>query len=191
MNHTTLVILAVLVAAALVTGMFASGIQAAQAGGRHKNKGSGDSVAFEQENKQKAKCLALVISRADVCNQEAQNNFNVNVPGKVTPPAPIEEECTRALPTTVFDVTLTEASGADFPIGTVICLLKPGQNSPQASPPGAAIIPPSGSPLTGQTVRIDNSVGGDCPQGVTATVDSGNPPGTFDIGDTACITIST
>jgi hypothetical protein len=188
-NHTTQVIIAVLVAAALVTGMFAPGIQAAQAGGRHKYKGSGDSVAFEQENKQKAKCLALVISRADACNQEARNNFNVGV-GEGPSPPPIAEECTRVLPTTVFDVTLTEASDG-FPVGTVICLLKPGQNSPTASPPGAAIIPPTGTPLTGQTVRIDNSVGGDCPQGVTALVDSGNPPGTFDIGDTACITIST
>jgi len=79
-NHTTQVIIAVLVAAALVTGMFAPGIQAAQAGGRHKYKGSGDSVAFEQENKQKAKCLALVISRADACNQDARNEFNVDGP---------------------------------------------------------------------------------------------------------------
>ncbi|MFL6340601.1 MAG: hypothetical protein ACJ72U_03535 [Nitrososphaeraceae archaeon] len=77
MNHTHLVILAVLVAAALVTGMFATGIQQAQAGGRHKYKGSGDSVAFEQENKQKAKCLALVINRSDACKQQAINSFHV------------------------------------------------------------------------------------------------------------------
>jgi hypothetical protein len=118
-----------------VTGMFATGIQAAQAGGgRHKYRGAGDSVTFEQENKQKAKCLALVISRADACNQEARNDFNV--PGRghggVTP-LPVDEECANVLPTTVFDVTLTEASG-NFPIGTIICLLKPGQNSSQASP---------------------------------------------------------
>jgi hypothetical protein len=103
-NHTHLVILAVLVAAALVTGMFATGIQQAQAGGRHKYKGSGDSVAFEQENKQKAKCLALVISRADACNQEARNDFNVGVgegssttppPSSTTPP-PTEPECIPA-----------------------------------------------------------------------------------------------
>src|SRR5205823_2722932 len=112
-NHTTLVILAILVAAALVTGMFASGIQPAQAGGgRHKYKGSGDSVAFEQENEQKAKCLALVISRADACNQEAQNNFNVNVPGEVTPP-PIAVGCPS---NTVFDAHLTQALG-EFPSG--------------------------------------------------------------------------
>ena len=68
MNHTTLVVLVVL--AALAAGIYATSTQAAFA----------DSVSFKQENKQKAKCLALVISRADACNQDARNEFNVDGP---------------------------------------------------------------------------------------------------------------
>jgi len=67
-NHTTLVVLVVL--AALAAGIYATSTQAAFA----------DSVSFKQENKQKAKCLALVISRADACNQDARNEFNVDGP---------------------------------------------------------------------------------------------------------------
>ena len=67
MNHTSLVVLVVL--AALAAGIYATSTQAALA----------DSVSFKQENKQKAKCLALVISRADACNQDARNEFNVDV----------------------------------------------------------------------------------------------------------------
>ena len=66
MNHTSLVVLVVL--AALAAGIYATSTQAAFA----------DSVSFKQENKQKAKCLALVISRADACNQDARNEFNVD-----------------------------------------------------------------------------------------------------------------
>jgi len=186
-NHTYLVLLATLVAATLVIATFAAAPALADS----------SKTVVKQSNKQKLRqhgvrnsadqdasnCIA-VLNGANACRQQGE--------GGVTPPTPpVDRECSSVLPTTVFDVTLTEASGSSFPVGTIICLLKPGQNSPQASPPGAAIIPPSGSPLTGQTVRIDNSVGGECPQGVTATVDSGNPPGTFDIGDTACIDIST
>ena len=67
MNHTTLGIVAVLAAAAVVAGAFAVISQAAYA----------DSVSFKQSNKQKAKCLALVISRAGACNQDAENDFEV------------------------------------------------------------------------------------------------------------------
>ncbi|MFL6422747.1 MAG: hypothetical protein ACJ71R_04055 [Nitrososphaeraceae archaeon] len=67
MNHTSLVVLVVL--AALAAGIYATSTQAAFA----------DSVSFKQENKQKAKCLALVISRADACNQHAENEFDVDV----------------------------------------------------------------------------------------------------------------
>ncbi len=67
-NHTSLVVLVVL--AALAAGIYATSTQAAFA----------DSVSFKQENKQKAKCLALVISRADACNQDARNEFNVDGP---------------------------------------------------------------------------------------------------------------
>jgi hypothetical protein len=66
-NHTSLVVLVVL--AALAAGIYATSTQAALA----------DSVSFKQENKQKAKCLALVISRADACNQHAENEFDVDV----------------------------------------------------------------------------------------------------------------
>ncbi|MFL6457688.1 MAG: hypothetical protein ACJ71G_12085 [Nitrososphaeraceae archaeon] len=66
MNHTSVVVLVVL--AALAAGIYATSTQAAFA----------DSVSFKQENKQKAKCLALVISRADACNQDARNEFNVD-----------------------------------------------------------------------------------------------------------------
>jgi hypothetical protein len=65
-NHTSVVVLVVL--AALAAGIYATSTQAAFA----------DSVSFKQENKQKAKCLALVISRADACNQDARNEFNVD-----------------------------------------------------------------------------------------------------------------
>jgi hypothetical protein len=71
-NHTTLVVLVVL--AALAAGIYATSTQAAFA----------DSVSFKQENKQKAKCLALVISRADACNQDARNEFNVDGPEDAT-----------------------------------------------------------------------------------------------------------
>ncbi|MFL6366319.1 MAG: hypothetical protein ACJ719_14095, partial [Nitrososphaeraceae archaeon] len=57
------------VLAALAAGIYATSTQAALA----------DSVSFKQENKQKAKCLALVISRADACNQHAENEFDVDV----------------------------------------------------------------------------------------------------------------
>jgi hypothetical protein len=66
-NHTTLGIVAVLV---VVAGVFAVITQAAYA----------DSVSLKQINKQKAKCLALVISRANACNQEARNVFNTGDP---------------------------------------------------------------------------------------------------------------
>jgi hypothetical protein len=188
MNHTTLVLLGVLVAATLVISSLAVAPAIADSSktitkqkNKQKQKISGD---FSTGAQDADNCIA-VLNDANACREQGEG---VTPPGP--PPPPVDKECSNVLPTTVFDVTLTEASG-DFPVGTVICLLKPGQNSPQASPPGAAIIPPSGSPLTGQTVRIDNSVRGGCPQGVTARVDSGNPPGTFDIGDTACITIST
>jgi hypothetical protein len=68
MNHTTLGIVAVIAAAALVAGAFAVISQAAFA----------DSVSLKQSNKQKAKCLALVISRAGACNQDAENEFDVS-----------------------------------------------------------------------------------------------------------------
>jgi hypothetical protein len=67
-NHTSVVVLVVL--AALAAGIYATSTQAALA----------DSVSSKQENKQKAKCLALVISRADACNQDARNEFNVDGP---------------------------------------------------------------------------------------------------------------
>jgi hypothetical protein len=89
----------------------------------------------------------------------------------------------------VFDVHLREASG-DFPKGTEICLIKPGENSPNNTPAGATIIPPGGTPLTGQTVRIDHAVGGNCPGGTHVDVDTGNPPDGFSLGEIACVTIA-
>jgi hypothetical protein len=67
MNHTTLGIVAVLAAVVVVAGVFAVITQAAYA----------DSVSLKQINKQKAKCLALVISRTNACNQSAANIFRV------------------------------------------------------------------------------------------------------------------
>ena len=64
MNHTNLAIVAVLAAAALVAGVFATGIQAAHA----------DSVSFKQSIKQKSKCLAVVIGLLN-CNNVAANAF--------------------------------------------------------------------------------------------------------------------
>ena len=182
MNHTTQVIIAVLVAAGLVTGMFATGTQQAQAGGRHKYKGSGDSVAFEQENKQKAKCLALVISRADACNQEARNNFNVNE--EVTPPGP--PPSTVGCPSnTVYDAHLSEALG-DFPSGSEVCLQKTGEN------PDSSIVPTGSTTAQPQSVRVDQSDAGQCSQGSRAVVDTGNPPDgpAFALGQTVCITLT-
>ena len=71
MNHTTLGIVAVLAAAALVAGIFATGVQAAFAGGY---KGGGDSVSFKQSIKQKAKCEAIVIEPVN-CNNIGVNLF--------------------------------------------------------------------------------------------------------------------
>ena len=89
MNHTSLVVLVVL--AALAAGIYATSTQAALA----------DSVSFKQENKQKAKCLALVISRADACNQDARNEFNVDGP----------EDATTTTPTTNSTTTTTIPRG--------------------------------------------------------------------------------
>jgi hypothetical protein len=85
-NHTTLVVLVVL--AALAAGIYATSTQAAFA----------DSVSSKQENKQKAKCLALVISRADACNQHAENEFDVDVG---------EQEDLTTTPTTNSTTTTT------------------------------------------------------------------------------------
>ena len=106
--------------------------------------------------------------------------------GGVTPPPIPSGPCAGF----VFDVHLREASG-DFPAGTEICLIKPGENSPNNTPAGATIIPPGGTPLTGQTVRIDHAVGGNCPGGTHVDVDTGNPPDGFSLGEIACVTIST
>ena len=82
MNHTSLVVLVVL--AALAAGIYATSTQAAFA----------DSVSFKQENKQKAKCLALVISRADACNQDAWNEFNFDGPDDATTTTPTTNSTT-------------------------------------------------------------------------------------------------
>ena len=85
-NHTTLVVLVVL--AALAAGIYATSTQAAFA----------DSVSFKQENKQKAKCLALVISRADACNQDARNEFNVDGPEEAATTPTINSTTTTTIP---------------------------------------------------------------------------------------------
>jgi hypothetical protein len=74
-NHTTLVVFVALaaVSASLAAGVYATSTQVAFA----------DSTNLKQEDKQKAKCLALVISRADACNQDARNEFNVDEPEKM------------------------------------------------------------------------------------------------------------
>jgi hypothetical protein len=68
MNHTILGLVAVIAAATLVAGVFAVISQAAYA----------DSVSFKQSINQKSKCLALVISRAGACNNDADNDFDVS-----------------------------------------------------------------------------------------------------------------
>jgi hypothetical protein len=68
MNHTILGLVAVIAAATLVAGVFAVISQAAYA----------DSVSFKQSANQKSKCLALVISRAGACNNDAENEFDVS-----------------------------------------------------------------------------------------------------------------
>ncbi len=85
-NHTTLVVLVVL--AALAAGIYATSTQAAFA----------DSVSFKQENKQKAKCLALVISRADACNQDARNEFNVDGPEEAATTPTTNSTTTTTIP---------------------------------------------------------------------------------------------
>jgi hypothetical protein len=189
-NHTTQVILAVLVAAALVAGMFATGIQPAQAGGRHKYKGSGDSVAFEQENKQKAKCLALVISRADACNQEARNNFNVNVPGE-GPPTPGEVGCPSD---TVFDVTLE----AQLPVtgtavlqeGDELCLQMQGENMNIPVVRGGEIVAGLTPDVTVTPVGPDNACNAQTQQ-VRAFLSSGQFPENGNLGPTfVCVNLT-
>ncbi|MFL6406521.1 MAG: hypothetical protein ACJ71F_05560 [Nitrososphaeraceae archaeon] len=86
MNHTSLVVLVVL--AALAAGIYATSTQAAFA----------DSVSSKQENKQKAKCLALVISRADACNQDARNEFNVDGPEEAATTPTTNSTTTTTIP---------------------------------------------------------------------------------------------
>jgi hypothetical protein len=85
-NHTSVVVLVVL--AALAAGIYATSTQAALA----------DSVSFKQENKQKAKCLALVISRADACNQDARNEFNVDGPEEAATTPTTNSTTTTTIP---------------------------------------------------------------------------------------------
>ena len=85
-NHTSLVVLVVL--AALAAGIYATSTQAAFA----------DSVSFKQSNKQKAKCLALVISRADACNQDARNEFNVDGPEEAATTPTTNSTTTTTIP---------------------------------------------------------------------------------------------
>jgi hypothetical protein len=85
-NHTSVVVLVVL--AALAAGIYATSTQAAFA----------DSVSFKQENKQKAKCLALVISRADACNQDARNEFNVDGPEEAATTPTTNSTTTTTIP---------------------------------------------------------------------------------------------
>ena len=148
-----------------------------------KNKGSasGFDTALDQE------CENLICTHPGpgaTCVSENQ------VVTPVTPPVtpPVKEVCLSAQPATVFDVTVTQSLPNMPPLGTIVCLGKTGENNPQNFPPGAAIIEVGGATLTGLSIRIDNSVNGGCLQGVQAIVDSGNPPGGFNIGDTACIT---
>ena len=86
MNHTSVVVLVVL--AALAAGIYATSTQAALA----------DSVSSKQENKQKAKCLALVISRADACNQDARNEFNVDGPEEAATTPTTNSTTTTTIP---------------------------------------------------------------------------------------------
>jgi hypothetical protein len=167
--------------------MFATGIQQAQAGGRHKYRGSGDSVAFEQENKQKAKCLALVISRADACNQEAQNNFNVNVPGEEVTPEPVA--CAGA----AFDARLIDplTNSRTFPAGSEVCLNNQGENQ------DVNILSADRNTVLGTVNVVATPSGPDqqCnePQQSRAEIDSGTVPrqGNFEFGDIICLNLQT
>ena len=82
MNHTTLaIVVAVILAGALVAGVFATDTQAAYAWKKKRDKGEGgggDSVNFDQSTKQESKCLALVIEVAN-CNNIGVNAF-ANLP---------------------------------------------------------------------------------------------------------------
>ena len=170
MNHTTLVILAALTAASLVAGVFAISTQAAFA----------DSVRTKLSNKQKAKCLAIVIDPVN-CNNIGANIF-ANIPSTiVTPPS------TLGCPSgTVYDVQTQQSTTVDsttVPAGSEICLTKPGQNQD-----ATIVIPGDGTIVS--DVRIDQSdASGGCPAGgVRAVVNSGNPPNPFDMGETVCAT---
>jgi hypothetical protein len=156
---------------------------------KYQNDGSergGNSITAIASNEQSSECETAGSNSpiSNSCNQAATAAATNN--GETPPPIPPGQPCAGF----VFDVHLREASG-NFPKGTEICLFKPGENSPTASPPGATIIPPSGTPLTGQTVRIDHAVGGNCPGGTHVDVDTGNPPDGFSLGEIACVTIST
>jgi hypothetical protein len=215
MNNTkktiTLAIAAIFIAATLVVGgTFAASSAFAyiKKGPQDNKKGARDNGSGNENGNTvtilKCKNKGSASGFDTTVNQECENLICTHPgPGAtcvrenevtlVTPPVtpPVKEVCLSAQPATVFDVTTNESASEQFPSGTVVCLGKPGENNPQNFPPGAAAIPPGGTPLTGLTIRIDNSVGGDCPQGVRAIVDSGNPPGGFNIGDIACITFVT
>jgi hypothetical protein len=153
-NHTTPVIFAALVAAAaLAAGVYATSTQAAFA----------DSINLKQENKQKAKCLALVISRADACNQDARNEFNVDGPEEM---ATTPEPTTRPAHLTVIKHVINDDGGirdaGDFTISVDSDdFISP---FPGAESPGTTITLNPGSYSVSETgpAGYTQSLSGDC-----------------------------
>jgi hypothetical protein len=109
-------------------------------------------------------------------DQNCEININSNIgEAAVTPVTPpIKEGCPAG---TVFDVTIQEPFGDFVPSGSVICLTNSGDNK------DATIL----VAFTHSELNINNSIGGNCPEGVRVLVDSGKPPSPFHIGDIACV----
>jgi hypothetical protein len=128
-----------------------------------------------------------VISRADACNQEAQNDFNV--PGNGGgPPTPEPEGCAGA----AFDARLIDplTNSMTFPAGSEVCLNNQGENQ------GVNILDASGEIIgTVNVVATPSGPDQQCntPQQSRAEIDSGTVPrqGPFEFGDTICLNLQT
>ena len=198
---TTLAVAAIFIAATLVVGgTFAatSAFAYMKKGPQDNKKGTRDNGSDSRNGNtitvEKCKNKGSASGFDTTVNQECENLICTH-PGNnatcvseqeqaaVTPPVtpPINKECPAG---TVFDVTTLEDStnAQNVPAKSHICLTKPGENK------DATIIVFGDGTIT-ENVNINHAVNGDCPQGVKALVDTGNPPDGFSLGEVACTNI--
>jgi hypothetical protein len=191
MNHTTLVLLGVvLVAATLVISALA--VAPALAGGHEKmdkydKKGDSSATVTNQANKQKGvlsgfvtfdeqdadNCIA-VLNDANACRQQGAGGGG----GNNVPP----EECANAVPNTRFDIKVdTPIPGAPPGVeqGDEICIVNLGTHD---------AVDITAEPDITFRLHTDNGQCANPQQGVDEKVTSlgSNPPGSIEIGSTVC-----